>query len=92
MADRVRIGLIQAKNEVHGDEPVHLHKEKAIEKHVKMVRDAAAKGAQIVCLQEIFTARIFVQSRARNGTSRRKRCPTAPQSSSFAPWRRSLAP
>lgn len=59
MASKVKIGLIQAKNDVHGDEPVHVHKEKAIEKHVKMVREAAARGAQIVCLQEIFYGPYF---------------------------------
>lgn len=59
MANIVKIGLIQAKNDVHGDEPVHVHKEKAIEKHVALVRDAAAKGAQIICLQEIFYGPYF---------------------------------
>lgn len=57
--DSVTIGLIQAKHEVHGDEPVAVHKEKAIEKHMKLVREAAAKGAQIVCLQEIFYGPYF---------------------------------
>lgn len=59
MANKVTIGLIQAKNDVHGDEPVHVHKEKAIEKHVRLVREAAAKGAQIICLQEIFYGPYF---------------------------------
>lgn len=59
VASKVKIGLIQARNDVHGDEPVQVHKEKAIEKHVKMVRDAAAQGAQIICLQEIFYGPYF---------------------------------
>ncbi len=59
MPNKVKIGLIQAKHEVHGDEPVHVHKEKAIEKHVKLVREAAQKGAQIICLQEIFYGPYF---------------------------------
>jgi beta-ureidopropionase len=54
MPSKVKIGLIQATNDVHGDEPVQVHKEKAIEKHVRLVREAAEKGAQIICLQEIF--------------------------------------
>lgn len=59
MTNKVKIGLIQATNDVDGNEPVQLHKEKAIEKHIKLVRDAADKGAQIICLQEIFYGPYF---------------------------------
>jgi beta-ureidopropionase len=57
--DTVTIGLIQAKHDVHGDEPVAVHKDKAIEKHLTLVGEAVAKGAQIVCLQEIFYGPYF---------------------------------
>ncbi|TCP59175.1 N-carbamoylputrescine amidase [Tumebacillus sp. BK434] len=56
---KVKIGLIQAKHEIHGDEPVAVHKEAAIEKHIAMVRDAAKQGAKIICLQEIFYGPYF---------------------------------
>jgi beta-ureidopropionase len=59
MSAKVKIGLIQAKNDVHGDEPVEVIKEKAIAKHVGLVREAAGKGAQIICLQEIFYGPYF---------------------------------
>ncbi|MFC4768164.1 nitrilase-related carbon-nitrogen hydrolase [Effusibacillus consociatus] len=59
MPNKVKIGLIQASNDVHGDEPVSVHKEKAIEKHLRLVRDAAARGGQIICLQEIFYGPYF---------------------------------
>lgn len=59
MSYKVKIGLIQAKNEVHGDEPAAVHKEKAIAKHIGLVREAAARGAQIICLQEIFYGPYF---------------------------------
>ena len=55
----VTIGLIQAQNEVHGDEPVEFHKREAIEKHLRLIREAAAKGAQIICFQEIFYGPYF---------------------------------
>jgi beta-ureidopropionase len=55
----VRVGLIQAHHEVHGDEAVAKHKEAAIEKHLKMIKEAADKKAQIVCLQEIFYGPYF---------------------------------
>lgn len=59
MPSKVKIGLIQASNDVHGDEPVSVHKEKAVEKHLKLVREAADKDAQIICMQEIFYGPYF---------------------------------
>jgi len=59
MARTVNIGLIQAKNDVNGDRPVAEHKEAAIEKHLKLINEAANQGAQIVCLQEIFYGPYF---------------------------------
>ncbi|RKL68243.1 acyltransferase [Salipaludibacillus neizhouensis] len=59
MSDNVKIGLIQASNDVHGDQSIEIHKEKAIEKHIKLVREAKDKGAQIICLQEIFYGPYF---------------------------------
>lgn len=59
MPSKVKIGLIQAKHDVHGDEPVAVHKQQSIEKHIDLVREAAAKGAQIICLQEIFYGPYF---------------------------------
>ena len=59
MSSKVKIGLIQASNDVDGNESVALHKEKAIEKHIGLVQEAAAKGAQIICLQEIFYGPYF---------------------------------
>jgi N-carbamoylputrescine amidase len=56
---KVTIGLIQAHHDTHGDQPVAVHKQAAIDKHVKLIREAAAKGAQIVCLQEIFYGPYF---------------------------------
>jgi beta-ureidopropionase len=57
--DTVTIGLIQAVHGVHGDEPVEFHKSQAIAKHLKLVREAKSRGAQIVSLQEIFYGPYF---------------------------------
>jgi N-carbamoylputrescine amidase len=60
----IRCSLIQAKNEV----PAGLEgtgaslaeiKEAMVEKHLRMIRAAAADGARIVCLQEIFNGPYF---------------------------------
>ncbi|KRF31819.1 nitrilase-related carbon-nitrogen hydrolase [Paenibacillus sp. Soil787] len=56
---KVKIGLIQASHDVHGDEAVAKHKEKAIQKHIALVRKAALQGAQIISLQEIFYGPYF---------------------------------
>lgn len=59
MASQVTIGLIQAHHDVDGAEPVEVHKQTAIEKHLQLIREAATQGAQIVCLQELFYGPYF---------------------------------
>ena len=51
MGKIVRAALIQAH--------ANLPKEEALAKHVEMIEQAAAQGAQIVCLQEIFFGPYF---------------------------------
>jgi beta-ureidopropionase len=59
MESKVTIALIQAHNDVDGSRPVDEHKKAAIAKHERMIREAKGKGAQIVCLQEIFYGPYF---------------------------------
>ena len=59
MESKVTIGLIQARHDVDGGEPVAVHKKAAIDKHLRLIREAKGKGAQIVCLQEIFYGPYF---------------------------------
>ncbi|MFO8192233.1 MAG: nitrilase-related carbon-nitrogen hydrolase [Bacillota bacterium] len=59
MSRLVRVGLIQASHEVHGDEPVEKHKEAALEKHLRLIARAAEAKAQVVCLQELFYGPYF---------------------------------
>jgi N-carbamoylputrescine amidase len=56
---KVTIGLIQARNDVDGAEPVEKHKSAAIDKHVRLIHEAKKRGAQIVCLQEVFYGPYF---------------------------------
>ncbi len=51
MTRTVRAALIQAH--------ANLPKEEALAKHVEMIEQAAAQGAQVVCLQEIFFGPYF---------------------------------
>ncbi|MEM7166754.1 MAG: nitrilase-related carbon-nitrogen hydrolase [Planctomycetota bacterium] len=55
----VKGGLIQAKVTHEGDaSPVEI-KNAMIEKHMAMIEDAAKKGVQIICLQELFYGPYF---------------------------------
>ncbi|MNR95556.1 N-carbamoyl-D-amino acid hydrolase [compost metagenome] len=59
MARIVRCGLIQASNPVETQKPVADIKKAMIDKHVKLIEQAAAKGVQMLCLQEIFYGPYF---------------------------------
>jgi len=55
----VRCSLIQAACVEHADRSLADIKREMIAKHVPLIRQAAASGAQIVCLQEIFFGPYF---------------------------------
>jgi N-carbamoylputrescine amidase len=55
----VKGALIQAKTPCSGDTPVEQIKKQMIEQHVELIAQAAEKGAQITCLQELFYGPYF---------------------------------
>ena len=59
MPRTVRCSLIQASNAVPATETLAVQKKAMIDKHLGLIRKAAADGAQIVCLQEIFNGPYF---------------------------------
>jgi len=59
MARIVKGGLIQAANVKDTTESVQAIKDAMIEKHVKLIAEAASKGVQILCLQELFYGPYF---------------------------------
>src|SRR3989475_12625641 len=59
MARIVRCALIQATCSTLTEEPLEKIKREAIEKHLKLIDEAARKGAKILCMQEIFTGPYF---------------------------------
>lgn len=60
MARIVKVGLIQASDAINdGDRPVKEIQDAALEKHVKMIEQAAKQGVQILGLQEIFNGPYF---------------------------------
>ncbi|MES2706606.1 MAG: nitrilase-related carbon-nitrogen hydrolase [Verrucomicrobiota bacterium] len=59
MPRNVRIGLIQAITTHPGDTDPAVIKAAMIEKHLKFIEEAALKGCQVVCLQELFYGPYF---------------------------------
>jgi beta-ureidopropionase len=59
MSRIVRCGLIQASNQESAESPIAKIKQAMIDKHVSMIDDAAKKGVQIICLQELFYGPYF---------------------------------
>ena len=59
MSRIVRCGLIQAKNEKSAEAPLPAIKKAMVDKHQKLIKEAARQGAQVVCLQEIFYGPYF---------------------------------
>ncbi|CDQ20971.1 N-carbamoylputrescine amidase [Halobacillus karajensis] len=83
MSDKVQIGLIQATHDVDGHEPVETHKEQAIKKHIQLVREAAEKGAKIICLQEIFYGPYFCSEQNPKWYESAEEIPNGPTTSLF---------
>ena len=59
MTRTVRCGLVQARHEIDGREPIEEHKRAAIDKHLALIEQAARSGIQILCLQELFFGPYF---------------------------------
>jgi beta-ureidopropionase len=78
MSRIVRCSLIQAANVVAAERPLAEIKQAMIEKHVVMIRQAAAAGAQIVCLQEIFYGPYFCAEQSTRWYDFTERVPDGP--------------
>jgi beta-ureidopropionase len=59
MSRIVRGGLIQATNALSATYPIARVKKAMIEKHLKLIEQAARKGVQVLCLQELFYGPYF---------------------------------
>ncbi len=59
MSKVVRGGLIQTTLAGSTEDPIEKIKEAMIEKHLKMIEDAAKNNVQILCLQELFYGPYF---------------------------------
>jgi len=59
MTRLVRGGLIQATLSISSEQPIDAIKKSMIDKHIGMITDAAKKGVQILCMQELFYGPYF---------------------------------
>src|SRR6266480_80981 len=59
MPRNVKCGLIQASNACSIDEPIEKIKHENIVKNVAFIEEAATRGVQIICMQEVFTTPYF---------------------------------
>ncbi|HIA72603.1 MAG TPA: acyltransferase [Phycisphaerales bacterium] len=59
MARITRAALIQASNDAPIEASISETKKQMIDKHIELIKQAADKGAQVTCLQEIFYGPYF---------------------------------
>jgi N-carbamoylputrescine amidase len=79
----VRAGLVQATLCTSATAPVGQIKQAMIDKHVSMVVDAVKKGAQIVCLQELFYGPYFCAEQQTKWYELTERVPDGPTTKLF---------
>jgi beta-ureidopropionase len=66
MSPTVRCGLIQCSNPINDESvPVARIQQAMLDKHLPLIADAAKRGVQILCLQEIFNGPYFCPSQDR---------------------------
>ncbi len=78
MARVVRGGLIQATLCAKATGPVAEIKKAMIDKHVALIADAAGRGAQVVCLQELFYGPYFCAEQQSRWYELTERVPDGP--------------
>src|SRR5919199_2883669 len=59
MPRTVKCGLIQATNAAATDGDINEIKRANVEKHLRLIEDAAKQGVKILCMQEVFTTPYF---------------------------------
>ena len=83
MARMVRCGLIQAKNALATNRSLPEIKKAMIDKHVKMIEQAAKKKVQILCLQELFYGPYFCAEQDSRWYALTERVPEGPTTKQF---------
>ncbi len=74
----VKAGLIQATLAGSADDPLDKLRAANVDKHVKLIEQAATKGVQILCMQEIFTGPYFCAEQTTRWYEATERIPDGP--------------
>jgi beta-ureidopropionase len=78
MPRNVRCGLIQAKNALGTDAPLEKIKKAMVDKHLKMIAQAAKEKVQVLCLQELFYGPYFCAEQQERWYELTERVPDGP--------------
>ena len=78
MPRTVRCALIQASNAIPTDRPLAQIQKAMLDKHMKMIEQAAKKQAQILCLQELFNGPYFCAEQNARWYEMTERVPDGP--------------
>ncbi len=74
----IRAGLIQARLVENAPETLPQLKQAMIDKHVALIEEAASKGVQVLCLQELFYGPYFCAEQDARWYSMTERIPEGP--------------
>jgi N-carbamoylputrescine amidase len=78
MARTIKCGLIQAACTIPSDESLAMIKQASIDKHLKMIEQAARQGTQILCMQELFAGPYFCAEQSARWYGMVERIPEGP--------------
>ena len=78
MPRMVRCGLIQATNVLGPDQPLAKIKKAMVDKHLKMIAQAAKEKVQVLCLQELFYGPYFCAEQKERWYELTERVPEGP--------------
>ena len=78
MSRTVKCGLIQARNQADAALPIDEIKKANIDHQMKFVEEAAKKGVQVLCFQEIFTTPYFCAEQEKRWYEAVERIPDGP--------------
>src|SRR6202789_4556681 len=78
MPRTVRCALIQARNELSSERPLAQIRKAMMDKHLKLIEQAAKKKTQILCLQELFYGPYFCAEQQAKWYELTERVPDGP--------------